>query len=467
MITKIARIIGWAMGGIVGLAMLLYLIVVAINWRDKEPSAAALRFESIYKDRPAIADSDNAYIFMMGFGVAPTEDPFAIGLKRKEWLTIAKHEVQLNLKDDPHPNSYDYKSNRTPETTKLLEHCVPGKQTCAVEFDKSDAVLQDWLLMDGWLLERYQTLLKFPAWLEPASYDVSEPLPAYAGVMDGQRLLLARAKVLARKNDVRGVRTLLEQDIRFWRMMLRSSDLLISKMIATAALNRHFELSNVILRQLSPTDAVQAMPNEWQTPISSTERSMLTVFGGEWMYSSRMLKTLMARKTIKYEYEAEEDPDLSGKLTDALALPLFQYQDTTNKTAEYLLSVAQAFDVPLDQYPQAMRKAATIKDNALEATAMRKSVYNVVGNTLFGVSMSTYLPYIMRVADIEGTRRAALAAVVLRQNGVKTDSVATELESLDLRNPYDHKPFEWDQASGSIIFSGMEEGERRVHRFLY
>jgi len=33
----------------------------------------------------------------------------------------------------------------------------------------------------------------------------------------------------------------LERDLQFWRRVQQSSDILVSKMIATAALNRHFE----------------------------------------------------------------------------------------------------------------------------------------------------------------------------------------------------------------------------------
>ena len=44
-----------------------------------------------------------------------------------------------------------------------------------------------------------------------------------------------------------------ERDLRFWRIVLQSSDILVSKMMATAMLNRHFEWGNLVLRTLSST----------------------------------------------------------------------------------------------------------------------------------------------------------------------------------------------------------------------
>jgi DNA-binding transcriptional LysR family regulator len=49
------KIIGRVAGGILGLGIALYLTAVAINWRDREPSAAAVRFANLYRQRPVVA----------------------------------------------------------------------------------------------------------------------------------------------------------------------------------------------------------------------------------------------------------------------------------------------------------------------------------------------------------------------------------------------------------------------------
>lgn len=466
MIRKIAKVFGWIVGGLVSFVVLLYLIVLAINWRDKEPSAAAVRFETLHRDRPTVADGDNAYIFMLGLGVSPNEEVYAMGLKRKTWLEAARDEP-LNLKADPLPETYDYQSARSPIIKTLLEQCRPGGEKCAVEFDNGDATFHEWLEREGWLLTRYQELLKYSGWLEPPLYDVAGPLPSYQIAMDGQRLLLAKAKLLARNGDVEGVKLLLDQDVRFWRMALRSSDILISKMIATVALNRHFELGNVVLRQLPPDDVIKAMPAVWKEPISNDERSMLRCFVGEWLFQANTMQALEKTRNLSAAYFSHEEFGIIDRISERLWYPLFQHQDTTNKSAEHLWAVAHALDVSFDQFEASLDKAESISEKLSGDAFPPKSAYNIVGNILLGIGAPVYLPYAKRVADIEGTRRAALAAVLLRQARVNPNQVAAELEIMELRHPFSGASLEWDAASGSIVFSGIEEGGRRVHRILY
>jgi hypothetical protein len=89
MLRRILKIIGWIAGGTLGLGVALYLIAIAINWRDREPSAAAVQFTNLYRERPSVADEDNAFIYAMGFAVEPGTNPLKIGLKRVAWSGIA------------------------------------------------------------------------------------------------------------------------------------------------------------------------------------------------------------------------------------------------------------------------------------------------------------------------------------------------------------------------------------------
>ena len=79
MLRRVFKAAGWTVLGLAALCVVLYLIAVAINWRDQEPSAIAVRFASLYRDRPVVADDDNAYVYLMGFGVSPDESPHERG----------------------------------------------------------------------------------------------------------------------------------------------------------------------------------------------------------------------------------------------------------------------------------------------------------------------------------------------------------------------------------------------------
>src|SRR5438105_1712848 len=86
MIRKTLKIIGWTAAGVMALGVALYLTVVAINWRDQERSSEAVQLANLYRDRPAVPDEDNAFIYVMGFAVAPDNDPYQMGVRRLAWL---------------------------------------------------------------------------------------------------------------------------------------------------------------------------------------------------------------------------------------------------------------------------------------------------------------------------------------------------------------------------------------------
>jgi hypothetical protein len=75
MLRRILKIVGWIAGGTLGLGVALYLVAVAINWHDREPSAAAIQFTNLYRERPTVAEEDNAFIYAMGFAVELDANP--------------------------------------------------------------------------------------------------------------------------------------------------------------------------------------------------------------------------------------------------------------------------------------------------------------------------------------------------------------------------------------------------------
>jgi hypothetical protein len=459
MTRKILKAIGWGVGGLAGLCVILYLLAVAINWRDREPSPSAVRFASLHRDLPVLADEDNAFVYLMGFGVSPGESPSEMGLKRVTWMQESRGGAALDVAKDPLGERPDYRSERDPAIREYLETCGPRPRNsdCATAFDTADRGFDQWMTSENWLLERYKALIAHAGWREPVPFDVAAPLPSYGLVADGQKLLLLHAKVLARKGDHAGVRQLLGGDLRFWRTVFESSDTLISKMIATGALSRHFELGNLVFRDLQPDSVTRAVPVEWQTAISDSERSMLRCLIGEWMFMSGVLRNVAG------EVATANEGSVAATALALLTEPLYQPQDTINRYAEYFARMVEILSVPFDRYEVAVDQTAELATQ----TFPPRSAYNVIGQVLLGLGMPSYESYARRVGDVEGVRRAALAAVTLRASDVKAHEVAAALSAAPLRNPYNEQPFAWDEKDSAIIFRGLEADERGEHRIHY
>lgn len=398
------KIIATLAGGLLAAVAVAYLALLFINRHDQLPSPDVLRFEVLYRERPPVANADNGYLYAMGF------------------FTHTK-------------------SSRSPAVQSLAEACRVVDQACVDALEGKDKTVGEWFVSERWLFDRYRTLLAHSGWRQPKAFDPAAPLPAYTTIFQGQRLLLLHAATLASSGDVAAVRELLGEDVRFWRMVLESSDVVLDKMFAVAALNRHFGIGNLVLRRLPA-----AMPLEWAQELKP---SMTRALVGEWEYLNASLRKTKALEPRIYR-------------------PLFQPQDTSNKLAAMLAGAARELDVPVSRYPQVLRRMRAQTNHAPEELGGFAALYNLIGSMITSVPDAyTYGQYAARVADVEGVRRAAVVATTLRSRGVAADDVPAQLTASELRNPYTNAPFAWDLKEKAIVFTGLEAGERGRHDFRY
>ena len=452
------------LGGALLLSVVAYLALLAVNWRDRPPSEDAMRLAALYQNRPTVSAEDNGYVYAMGFATARNGDPHAAGLRRVEWLREIPDDAQSPLNADPAPDDQSYKSARSPAAQSIAEACRSPTHQCIAALGAADEAIRDWLQSEEWLLDRYMTLLRHEGWLETAIFDERAPLPSYAMVLDAQKLLLAKASILASRKDAAGVRSLLTSDVRFWRRVLDSSDILITKMIAVAALKRTYGVGNLALRRLPPELAMDGMPQEWTAPMTDAERSLMRCLVGEWLYADRLMKHMEASGSWQSTVGYENDAGVANRLLRRMTKPLFQPQDLSNRRAEMFIKLVHALNAPFDQFPAALARAEEITQPSDEF--ILPSVYNPIGDILLWIGSPAFAPYGARVTDLEGIRRAAVLTTELRSRRVPAERVPGELKASGVRG-YTSAPFGWDAEEGAIVFTGLEPNERGRHVFKY
>ena len=134
---KVLKIVGAILLGLVGLAVLLYVIGVAVNWRDQPPSAAALEMKKILADRAPVADADNGFVYVMGFCVPASEDPLAAGALRKAWIESVNRDPKLI---DAEPVKKDVDFNASALTSPWM--CV--RKSCGDALVLRNAATLSW-----------------------------------------------------------------------------------------------------------------------------------------------------------------------------------------------------------------------------------------------------------------------------------------------------------------------------------
>jgi hypothetical protein len=438
---KTLRAAVWTLGILVAVPVVAYAVAILVNLHDREPSPDALELSAAYEARPAIADRDNAFVYVLGFNAPLDADPRDVGARRLAQLPSA-----VDAGAPPSTAELDYLGIDA-AVSQFRTACDEVGPKCLVAYADAGQVFERWAASHPWLLERYRELIAYRAWREVVPTEVSAQLPSYAGALHGQRLLLLEAKTRADAGDAQAVAAILAGDLRFWRMVLESSDSLITKMIATAALRRHFEWGNLALRGLPAELQIEATPAEWHAPLTAAELSLRRTLVGEWVFFSGQMRTMQM---------------------DFVADALFQRQDTLNRYAAYFIELEATLDAPLRGYGAAADAAASLAVATANEAFPPDSLYNLMGALLLGsAGPADYSDYARRVADLEGTRRAALAAAALRAASTTASDVAPALAASPFRNPFDDQPLRWDESGRAILFVGLEHGARGEHRLYY
>jgi hypothetical protein len=307
-----------------------------------------------------------------------------------------------------------------------------------------------WRAAEAVPLARYEALLERHAWRETLPRDALAPMPRFTDVLDAQQLYLLQTRELARAGDAAAVRRRLDADHAYWRVVLAASDTLITRMIAVAAVRRHFDLGNLALRALPVQRADDAVPPSWARPFSTAERSMSRALAGEWRFTDATLKASATGGKPGYG-EAPASVPAGQRIQWAVSRPFLRVQATSNRFAARAAELAALSELPADRLPAAVD--ARFDEWDRQRTLWR--AYNPLGNMLMSMGAEQGMrDYLFRGTDLEGLRRATLLAQSLRSRALADADIAAAVDTAALRDPYTGAALGWDAAPRAVVVSG-------------
>lgn len=464
---KILRFASWGVVGLLAAAILVYLIALGINWRDVPPSAAAREFEDIVAQRLPLADEANGFVYLLGFTAPAEQDPQEVGVDRMRWIeALGLGEAPPDA--DPLQAPLEFIPGDS-GLHRLRQACVQDdKIACAREFD---ALTASWHAseLDALALRRYAALLSRDGWREVVPVNISSPLPSFAAALHAQRLAFIELAQRASRADAPEIQRALATDFAWWKRAQRAADNLLSKMIAQSALRQHFFCSTLVMRHLSAEKIAAAVPPEWREEFSAEDRAMKRALAGEIEFNRGLLAQFKAGLSAASddwlkEYWEEKYP---GVALLPLARPLFQVQDQSNHFAGRYLDYARRFEVPMSQYRDVAREIAEER-HGVEPPEFPSRIYNITGDLFLTAGDGTLDPnYALRTASIEAMRRLALLHADLHSRAIPPARVEEEIERSTLRDPYDGKPFRWDEERRSLNFEAPEAHHWRNQELFY
>ena len=441
---RVRRILGFVLLGVGGIAALLVFVAL---WHLYVPSASAMRLSQLYAQRTRAPDADNAYIYLWGFSAPPGTDALEMGRRRMAWLQQRLADPD-GFSPDPLGEELDLEDMRSGRMKTLARVCgASPTEACVAEFDAWPAE-QAFSEREKASLERYRVMIAYRRWFESAPIPASDgPLPPFGLAFDGQRVLMLELRQAAAAGDTTRVRDTLQRDLAFWREVLKSSDLLISKMLACASIRNNFLLGNFVLRRMPPAQQAEAIPPLWRQPFSVEEVSILRATAGEFIAWREQMNEWRDAGAGFDDLDEEYEEDPVDDWLSSIGHRVRPWQRELNRLADAYLELAVDFEVPLDQF------AVT------KARYEERYADSPIGKGLTG--------YPLRVGGVEGMRRAVLLVAELRSRGVTEATMSAELAASELRNPFTLEPLEWDARQHAVVYEGLDNHRSRRQAYLY
>ena len=445
---------------VTSLIILLYLVALMINANDVPPSGEFLRLKRAVAERPPVDAADNGFIYLLGIEAAKDELPGNVGALRGAWLEAVNID-RSKIKSDPAPGPVDYAVGRHAGIKAMFDACSHRlDRACRAAFEAAPPV-DSWSETDRLLLQRYRELVQRPAWRDIVPTNFDAPIASYQHAIAGLRLQM----LALRGTDAAATRQSLERESRFWRGMVASSDLLIGKMIGIAGTRQNFWFGNLLLRELPTAEAALAIPDEWHRELSPAELSLARVLAGELVFFEGTLRDPGYVDTFDENWEDFGGSQRLDRRIGRVAMrPFYQAQDVLNHVAADYISAAKAYAVPLAELPRAVE--AWRRRDAIHPFPSR--IYDATGDYVREeIMVADYGSYALRVATLEGMRRATLVTVELRARGVSATDLATELRTSTLRNPFNGNAFAWNATEQAVEYLGPDPHQWRRGLYFY
>jgi hypothetical protein len=421
---------------LVGLAVIAILSVIIINLKDQPPTATAIEFAQFWDSRKPVNAADNGYIYVAGFDAASDELPELVGEKRIQWSNATVKDAAE--KQELFRAEYRPEEAFIREIKTSFEQCKVIDKVCIAAIEKNKARIIEWSEAEHVIGERYTQLISHQGWLELSPVDVNSPIPNFALVLKAQRLAYMREFSARKPGERARLAGFLDTDLRFWRTVLRDTDMLIAKMIATVAIKNNFLWTNYFLLSLNNEERNTTARQTLEKPFTDMELSMYRSLVGEW------------RSFFLLSYV--ENTDVGGSTGKLLHDFFYKRQDTLNKHAESFKKLISAQDVPLPEF-EAIFVASNDKKDEPQKSADSAFVYyllnpyNPVGKILLSVAAPAYDNYVARSKDLETFRIGLLASIEQMKNESHTNGKYT--------SPYKTKPFVDNRENRSLKVQGL------------
>lgn len=458
---RILRWAGLAAGILVLLALVLFALAFAINWRDEPltPQAQALLTPPPNPLKP----DDNIYLAMAGFTAPAGASVISAGQSR-----IEHYNEHLDaVLHDPSPSALDSLRLKDPHALEFqgqAEFVQPLSGSLWEEVPAHRAQIETLSAQNGELYARYLALDRLSGYFETAR--PSYLAPAVYVPTEVRYLFLEDTVLRLRAGSVREQRAALDEliaDVGLWRRVLAGQGQLISKMLALAYLESDYlVLADMIA---DPHSALPVGPDDADlaAPLFALKSFDL---GAGFAAEFRVQASLLEQTEYLYTISWSPQPARTGgprRWTDRLGSEVSRHFFKLNATVNLFAQQAQRL-MAVAPGPGIAAANKELADSSLTAWSLI-GAYNPIGKLLAGMAAPAGVTYPLRAWDAAALQRLVRAGYEIRRQRIALADIAAFLRQHPewSTHPGDGRPFAWSPESGElrVLTIGEQPAGRR------
>lgn len=256
----------------------------------------------------------------------------------------------------------------------------------------------------------------------------------------------------------------LRDDLRMWRVVLKGSGALISKMVAAASLHADFLLLADMIAD--PNSDLALLENDRRSliePFDLADWKIGAAFRTEFRAAASLYKTIPLANA-QVAGSTAQPSSWRERAWNVFQVHFFNLNDTENLSAALTAQwEALADSDPTQIYGRREAYVEWLKQNGPHLSPA--ALYNPIGKILVGLAVPTYDAYPMRVFDVAAYQRLVYLVFQLRRQNIPTSDVAMFLLQHPewSTHPVDGKSFRWNPETGELAVNTVgkhPEGRR-------
>lgn len=377
-------------------------------------------FVNVYSDR--VPTEENAYYAVLGFHAPPGTDIHAMGIEIVQSFEEASRK-------NPSLAEFDHKKLfGGPElsfTGQLTEFYKDRGFSCLEYAQASKKNIEKLLSVNRELLDRYYSSYRYPRFRDTAPMAPPGLLPLFGSIRNTNKLMLLNLALEANAGRVNAAMDGLKRDIGYWRLVLKESNELITKLVAVSIIKMDYLfLSELISRnKIGPTHL--QITGSLMGPLEPDEVDMSGAMRREFEFTMNGIRGI---KDSFLQKKPGEEKDSRWKF---LLWPFFKVNASINIIYPSHKKLAAAAALSAKDLVSESRKWEGAKKSKLGLDDFYNFVGTIVHKPMGDLENLKYLSYLSRVHDLDGLIRLVSLQFAAKRRGITYANMDAFLKKAD------------------------------------